>query len=127
MEPRYSTMMQTDDRLEQAIGHFNAGRWFEAHEAFEDLWRPSEGEIRRFHQGLAQICAGFVKLERGQPGPARTLILKGLGHLEATPPGSQAGLDGAALAAALREAVHCLESEITVTPPLLVRRPHAGA
>ena len=74
--------------LRRGIEHFNAARYFEAHEAFEDLWRAESGDLRLIYQGLTQACAGLVKHQRGQPGPAATLIRRGLDKLEAAHPSS---------------------------------------
>src|SRR5512145_2639201 len=53
------------DRLERGVALFNDGSFFEAHDVWEDAWRESEGDVRLFLQGLIQIAAGFVKLQRG--------------------------------------------------------------
>ena len=58
---------QFQDRLERGVALFNEASFFEAHEVWEDSWRASEGEVRIFLQGLIQIAAGFVKLQRGEP------------------------------------------------------------
>jgi len=41
---------------------FRAGRFFEAHERFEDAWRVSTGPEKLRLQGLTQLAAGFHKL-----------------------------------------------------------------
>jgi predicted metal-dependent hydrolase len=35
---------------------FNTGRYFEAHEVLEDLWRITPGPEREFYQGLIQLA-----------------------------------------------------------------------
>src|SRR5262245_57537756 len=80
---------------------FDAARFFEAHEVFEDLWRASTGDHRRLYQGVVQVCAGLVKHQRGQPGPAVTLLRRGLEKLDRAP--AESGIDAAALAAAVRD------------------------
>ena len=64
---------------------FNAGDYFEAHEHWEDVWRSATGSKRSFYQGLIQIAAGGVKLQRGQPRAAEKLLTKGLSRLQALP------------------------------------------
>lgn len=67
------------------IAHFNAGRFFAAHEAWETCWKAgADPEARQFFKGLAQIAAGYVHLQRGNPGGAQTLLRRGAGHLDAT-------------------------------------------
>jgi len=41
-----------------------AGRFFEAHEAWEDAWRFESGDMRAFLQALIHVAAGFVKALR---------------------------------------------------------------
>jgi uncharacterized protein len=38
-----------------------AGRYFEAHEAWEEAWCVETGPVRSLLQGLIQVAAGFVK------------------------------------------------------------------
>ena len=82
-----------DPRLEKGRALFNAGRFFEAHDAWEELWREAVGPRRTFLQGLIQIAAGFLKDQRGAPESAARLLEMGLEKL-----GS-----GAAPAGALRD------------------------
>jgi len=68
--------------LDRGVDLFNRGDYFDAHEAFEDLWRGSSGGDRDLWQGLAQVCAGLHKWRRGNPGVAARLIRRGLGRIE---------------------------------------------
>lgn len=55
---------------------FNHGYWWEAHEAWESLWRalPRESVQGRFIQALIQVAAACLKAEAGEPGGwSRTL------------------------------------------------------
>lgn len=45
---------------------FNQGAHFECHEHLEDLWLRNRSELRPFFQGLIQLAAAFVHLERGR-------------------------------------------------------------
>ena len=60
---------------------FNSGKYFEAHEAWEEVWKHSEGALRNFSQGLIQIAAGCVKIQRRQPAAAARLLAKGMGRV----------------------------------------------
>lgn len=74
------------DLLTEGINFFNAGRFFEAHERWEDLWRVTKGPLRFFHQGLVQAAVGLHHLSRGNLNGARAQITKSLAKLEEYPP-----------------------------------------
>ena len=74
------------DRPEFRLGVrlHNEGEFYEAHEAWERVWRDEDDEAhRRFVQGLIQVTAGCHKavVER-MPNAARRLIDRGLEKLE---------------------------------------------
>lgn len=48
----------------EGIEHFNAGRYFEAHEVWEEVWLRSEGDTRLFYQMLIQAAVGLHHYER---------------------------------------------------------------
>jgi predicted metal-dependent hydrolase len=64
------------DRLfREGIDLFDQGRFFEAHEAWEEIWRSTTPEPKGFFQGLIQVAAAlhqFRDLKR-RDGPRRTL------------------------------------------------------
>ncbi|MFQ5876280.1 MAG: DUF309 domain-containing protein [Acidobacteriota bacterium] len=60
--------------LRRGADLFNRREFFEAHEVWEDAWRVRSGDPARFLQGLIQVAAGFVKLQRRQPRGARALL-----------------------------------------------------
>lgn len=43
---------------------FNEQRYYEAHEAWEDIWRESQGDVRLFYQGLIQAAAALLHYDR---------------------------------------------------------------
>ena len=56
---------------------FHAGRYFEAHEAWEEIWRSTTPEPRELFQGLVQLAAAFHHLnERKRPDVARRVLAK---------------------------------------------------
>jgi predicted metal-dependent hydrolase len=75
----------TDDLrtcLERGIELFNREEFFEAHEVWEDAWREEkDGPTRNFLQGLIQVAAGFVKMQRGHPRGMAALLLGGANKL----------------------------------------------
>jgi predicted metal-dependent hydrolase len=74
------------DPLEDGINFFNAGRFFDAHEAWEDLWRETGGPLRLYYQGLVQTAVGLHHLHRGNLNGARAQLSKALNKLEQYPP-----------------------------------------
>lgn len=55
----------TSSAVERGRSLFNARRYFEAHEAWEEAWLAETGEPRRLLQGLIQIAASLHKASRG--------------------------------------------------------------
>ena len=66
------------------IDLFNHGCYWEAHEAWEDLWLPlpKESTLRIFIQGLIQASAALLKIRLGQPEPASSIWHRGKLRLE---------------------------------------------
>ena len=59
----------------EGIDLFNQGRFFSAHEAWEEVWRSTTPEPKGLFQGLIQVAAALhqhLDLKRTQ-GPRRTL------------------------------------------------------
>jgi uncharacterized protein len=73
------------DLLQAGIFFFNDGRYFEAHEAWEDLWRQTRGPLRLFYQGLVQAAVGCHHLSRGNLNGGRAQLTKALSKLEQYP------------------------------------------
>jgi predicted metal-dependent hydrolase len=83
----------TRDLFEQGRRLFNAGRFFEAHEAWEEAWRAQSGTTRLLLQGLIQIAAGYHKaFVQGQPGGCARLLEAGLEKLRIAAPSPERGL-----------------------------------
>jgi len=62
------------------------GGYFEAHEAFEDLWNgTSHSGEREIWQGLSQLAAALVKHQRGEPATAISLFAKARSRLKGAP------------------------------------------
>lgn len=70
--------------LAQGVMLFNAGLFFEAHEALENVWRDAQGDTKVFLQGMAQIAAALHHHTNGNDSGARTLLSKGCQKLRAT-------------------------------------------
>ena len=80
-----------------------AGRFFDAHEAFETAWRACPEDERDFFQGLVHVVVSAYQRERGRPVATERQRVKALRRLTAYEP-SHRGLDVAALRAALDRA-----------------------
>src|SRR6185503_20551548 len=89
------------DLFQDGINFFNAGRYFEAHEAWEDLWRETQGPLRLFYQGLVQAAVGLHHLSKGHLNGARAQLAKSLEKLEQYPP-TFCQIDNGKLSADLR-------------------------
>jgi uncharacterized protein len=44
---------------------FNAGKYFEAHEALEDAWNAERGKVRELYRGILQIAVVYLHITRG--------------------------------------------------------------
>jgi uncharacterized protein len=64
---------------------FNAGRFFECHEAWEAVWKVSVSAEKIFLQGLIQVAAALVHVQRGNLRGAIALYRKARDKL-ASPP-----------------------------------------
>jgi predicted metal-dependent hydrolase len=92
-----------DELLHLGIDLYNAGHYWNAHEAWEEVWLESERGLRGFYQGLIQVSAAFVHVTRNRyPGGVK-LLTEGISKLERYPP-HYMGLDLAAFAEGARAA-----------------------
>ena len=65
------------------VGHWNAERFFPAHEAWETCWKQAKRTPdAEFFKGLSQLGAGYVHLQRGNLHGAKTLLRRGAGRIE---------------------------------------------
>ena len=96
------------DFLRDGIFFFNSGRYFEAHESWEDLWRMTRGPLRLFYQGLVQAAVGMHHLSRRNINGARAQLGKSLLKLEQYPE-RFCGIDNAKLTAGLRNILEHVE------------------
>ena len=102
----------------EGIELFNRERFFEAHEAWEEIWRSTAPEPKEFFQGLIQVAAALhqhLDLKR-QTGPRRTLA-KARKNLESYAP-SMLGIDVEDLLRSVREWETWLERPEGQSPPV---------
>jgi uncharacterized protein len=74
-----------DPRYLAGLRLYHLGRYWDSHEAWEEIWRESEGPVRHFFQGLIQIDAAIIHTQRGHWGGVANLLTRSLGHLEQCP------------------------------------------
>lgn len=73
------------DFYEQGIDLFNEGRFFECHEAWEEVWKRSDGAEKLFYQGLIQAAVAILHAQRGNLEGARSLYEKASDKLDPIP------------------------------------------
>lgn len=85
---------------ELGIEHWNAGRFFPAHEAWETCWKQAKQTPEaEFFKGLSQLGAGYVHLLRENQHGAYTLLRRGSERILQYPDG-QRGVEVRKIAAA---------------------------
>lgn len=67
---------------ETGIRHFNAGRYFEAHEVWEEAWRAAPAAERRFFQALIQAAVAVYHWNRGNSTGAARLYRSGRRYMD---------------------------------------------
>ena len=69
----------------RGIEQFNTGRFFDAHETWEEVWLRSPEPDKTFLQGIIQIAAAFHHYSRGNARGAHSLLQAGLARLARFP------------------------------------------
>ncbi len=68
--------------LGRGVELFNAGRYWDAHEAWEEAWMPDRrGADAGFYKGLIQVAAGCLHYGRGNRRGAVNKWRSGAGYL----------------------------------------------
>ncbi len=60
-------------RLAEAVRLFNAGRYLDSHEAFEELWEGTHGERADLYKGFLQAAIALYHFQEGNLAGARKL------------------------------------------------------
>ncbi|HET9555257.1 MAG TPA: DUF309 domain-containing protein [Anaeromyxobacteraceae bacterium] len=88
MAPTQDRLWRTAEALERGRELYAAGRFFEAHEAWEVAWREESGAMRRLLQGLIQATAAYHKMAvQRQPRGMTRLLAMALDRLQPIPDG----------------------------------------
>jgi predicted metal-dependent hydrolase len=69
---------EREKKFEEGLAHFNAKKFFEAHEFWEEMWLVESEPEKTFLQGLIQITAAFHHRQRGNPEGVELLLASGI-------------------------------------------------
>ena len=70
------------DSLFTALNLFNNHKWYEAHDAFEEIWNTVDGDERQVIQGILQVSVSQFHLSKGNLNGATILLGEGLGRIK---------------------------------------------
>ena len=70
------------DSLFTALNLFNNREWYEAHDAFEEIWNSVDGDERQVIQGILQVSVSQFHLSKGNLNGATILLGEGLGRIK---------------------------------------------
>ena len=73
---------EADRLFNEGVALFNGVRYWHAHEAWETLWRAAPDDERDFYQGLIQLAAGLLHLQRRNQRGARNKLRDGVARLQ---------------------------------------------
>ena len=71
-----------EDAFFDALNLFNNQKWYEAHDAFEEIWNTLDGDKRQVIQGILQVSVSQFHLSRGNINGATILLGEGLGRIK---------------------------------------------
>ncbi len=70
------------DSLYIALNLFNNHEWYDAHDAFEEIWNTVDGDERQVIQGILQVSVSQFHLSKGNLNGATILLGEGLGRIK---------------------------------------------
>ena len=70
------------DSLTIALNLFNNHEWYDAHDAFEEIWNTLDGDERQVIQGILQVSVSQFHLSKGNLNGATILLGEGLGRIK---------------------------------------------
>lgn len=73
------------NRFSEGVEFFNAGRFFDAHEAWEDAWRESSEPERRWLQGMVQSAVALHHYSTGNRTGALSVLERAIRNLDDGP------------------------------------------
>jgi predicted metal-dependent hydrolase len=101
-------MKQLCEDVIQGIQAFNQGKYFSAHEYFEDAWRDTPDDSREFYRALLHLSGGYYRLTQDRSAAARKFFVRGLAWIEhfSSP---HLGIDTAAIIAHLQILIDAID------------------
>lgn len=79
--------MTYPERYLEGVELFNAGKFWHAHEAWEEAWLATEDEqLKLFYKGIIQTAAALVHWQKGNPKGLHLNWAKARAKLEQLPP-----------------------------------------
>ena len=97
-----------EDLFRKGVEEFNARSFFEAHDAWEELWRETSGPNRLFYQGLIQTAVAMYHFSNGNYRGSCSQFGKALAKLDRYIPAHH-GIDTQRLAIGVRAWQRCAE------------------
>ncbi len=79
------TTKEAEEKFRKGLQQFNRGRFFDAHETWEEIWLASPEPEKAFLQGIIQVAAAFHHYARGNRAGTQSLLEAGLKKLERFP------------------------------------------
>jgi hypothetical protein len=70
------------DLFDLGLHYFKTQKYFEAHDAWEELWSDRGLQDRAFIQGLIQLAVAIVHLENNNLNGARSMTKKALAKID---------------------------------------------
>ena len=71
-----------EDNFFNALNLFNDQKWYEAHDAFEEIWNTLDGDERQIIQGILQVAVSQFHLSKGNLNGATILLGEGIGRIK---------------------------------------------
>jgi predicted metal-dependent hydrolase len=103
------------DQYRRGISLFNNAKFFDAHEALEDVWRAAPLENKKFLQGLIQAAVAFHHYSTGNRVGMRSVLERAIKNL-AQPAGSFGRIQLASLLHSLVQWREALDHPSPVPP-----------
>ena len=91
------------DPYKAGLEHIRAGRYFEAHEELELVWRRAPPDERDFYQGLVHVAVAWYQAGRGKPTATASQLDKAKRRLSPYAP-THGGVDVASVLAQVETA-----------------------
>jgi uncharacterized protein len=104
------------DPYKAGLEHIRAGRFFEAHEELEVVWRAAPAAERDFYQGLVHVAVAWYQAGRGRPVATASQLGKAARRLAAFAP-EHRGIDVADVLAQVERAQAIVRGGSLDLPP----------